>query len=755
MSERLARGNDRVFNTVQVIALVALLLCAAPSAAQRAFTSSLPAQQAFEEITVTARKQEQRAFDVPLSLSVLRGEGLDRLRASGMDIRFLTNRAPSLQVESGFGRAAPRFYIRGLGNTDFDMNASQPVAVMLDGIPLENPFLKGIPIFDVERVEVLRGPQGTLFGRNTPGGILKFESALPTWDLEGYSRLSYGRFNGVNFEGAVSGPLIPSVLAARASLLVQRRDDWVDNAFSGENDAFAGYREVAGRMQFLWTPVENFSGRFKVQVRDFDGNARMFRANVVRQGRSDLGPGFRRDKVWLDGKNSQTLGEHGFSAEMQYTLGDFRLISLTGGEWLDSFSRGDVDGGFGAAWSPPSGPGLIPFPSETADGVSALRQLTQEIRLESTAWQRLDWRVGFFYFHEDMEAEGFSYDTLAGNEQNGYIRQQQRTEAWAVFGAATLTLTENLEVAAGIRVSEDDKRFEAERLVSPIGSGPLGPLRTTARALVPSWDLSLRYRVTPGMQPYVRVASSFRAPSVQGRLLFSDEVSVADTEDIISVETGLKLRLWQQRLHLDLAAYHFWMHDQQLTAAGGGTNAIRLLNADRTIGRGVEAEGSLNLGYGLRLTAGMSYNYTRLDDSDLAVQPCGSPCTVLDPPGAVPGTVSIDGNRLPQAPRWIANASLSYMRLLPGGSALLFSTDWIYRSRINFFLYESREYRDNYLLEGGLRLAWLSAESGLEVAAFGRNILNDVSRTGGIDFNNLTGHVNEPPVWGIETVVRF
>ena len=113
----------------------------------------------------------------------------------------------------------------------------------------------------------------------------------------------------------------------------------------------------------------NFSGRFKVQVRDFDGDARMFRANVVRQGRSDLGPGFRRDKVWLDGKNSQTLGEHGFSAEMQYTLGDFRLISLTGGEWLDSFSRGDVDGGFGAVWSPPSGPGLIPFPSETADGV--------------------------------------------------------------------------------------------------------------------------------------------------------------------------------------------------------------------------------------------------------------------------------------------------------------------------------------------------------------------------------------------------
>ena len=146
MSERLSIGNDRVF-TVHVTVFAVLLLCATPSAAQQALTGGPPAQQAFEEITVTARKQEQRAFDVPLSLSVLRGEGLDRLRASGMDVRFLTNRAPSLQIESGFGRAAPRFYIRGLGNTDFDMNASQPVSVMLDGIPLENPFLKGIPIF--------------------------------------------------------------------------------------------------------------------------------------------------------------------------------------------------------------------------------------------------------------------------------------------------------------------------------------------------------------------------------------------------------------------------------------------------------------------------------------------------------------------------------------------------------------------------------------------------------------------------------
>ena len=158
-----------------------------------------------EDIVVTARKREQRSFEVPLSVSTLRGEKFDTIRSSGMDVRFLSNRTPSLQIESSFGRIFPRFYIRGLGNTDFDLNASQPVSLLYDGVVLENALLKGFPAFDLDRVEVLRGPQGTLFGRNTPAGIVKFESARPTQTLEGYGRLSYGQFNSSNFEGAVSG----------------------------------------------------------------------------------------------------------------------------------------------------------------------------------------------------------------------------------------------------------------------------------------------------------------------------------------------------------------------------------------------------------------------------------------------------------------------------------------------------------------------------------------------------------------------
>ncbi|MDX1643914.1 MAG: TonB-dependent receptor plug domain-containing protein, partial [Thermoanaerobaculia bacterium] len=164
-----------------------------------------------ETITVTAQKREQDPQDVPISLSTLDTEQVDLLTAGGADVKFLSGRVPSLVMESSFGRAFPRFYIRGLGNTDFDLNASQPVSLVYDEVVLENPIVKGMPIWDIERVEVLRGPQGTLFGRNTPAGIVKFDSRKPTREFESYVRGSYGTFDTVDARAAISGPLSETV----------------------------------------------------------------------------------------------------------------------------------------------------------------------------------------------------------------------------------------------------------------------------------------------------------------------------------------------------------------------------------------------------------------------------------------------------------------------------------------------------------------------------------------------------------------
>ena len=244
------------------------------------------AQGYVAEVTVTAQKRPEDVQEVPISVSTVGSTDYTAISAGGTDVRVLSARVPSLILESSFGRAFPRFYIRGLGNTDFDLNASQPVSMIVDDVVLENPVLKGKPLFDIERTEVLRGPQGTLFGRNTPAGIVKFDSRRPSQKRDGYARVSYGRYNNVDLQGAIGGPLSDTV-SARASVLLQSQSDWIDNTFTGQKNALGGQRTWSGRLQLLWKPDDKFSALAKVDGWDLDGTARVFRA-MARAGSPDV-----------------------------------------------------------------------------------------------------------------------------------------------------------------------------------------------------------------------------------------------------------------------------------------------------------------------------------------------------------------------------------------------------------------------------------------------------------------------------------
>ena len=149
-------------------------------------------QQELETITVTAQKRSQSIQEVPISIATLSGEKFDAIFSSGDDITALAIKVPGLYAESSNGRVAPRFYIRGLGNTDFDLAASQPVSIVMDDVVMENVILKSFPLFDVQQVEVIRGPQGTLFGRNTTAGIIKFDSVKPRQDFDAYVKTTVG-----------------------------------------------------------------------------------------------------------------------------------------------------------------------------------------------------------------------------------------------------------------------------------------------------------------------------------------------------------------------------------------------------------------------------------------------------------------------------------------------------------------------------------------------------------------------------------
>ena len=725
-----------------------------------ALLASASAQEGADNITVTAQKREQDLQDVPLSIDVLRDAELDNIRAGGRDILFLAGRSPSLYAEASSGRTFPRFYIRGLGNTDFDLNANQPVSLVYDGIVLENPILKGFPVFDLDRIEVLRGPQGTLFGRNSPAGVVKFESAKPTDEFEGYGRIAYGRFNTIDAEGAISGPLSNS-LSARLSTLFQRRDDFVDNQFAEDfpgavtgdgANGFEEFTEFAGRLQFLWSPAENWSTLLNVHGRTLDGGSRLFRANIIEPGAGGLIAGFQRGETAQDATQRLDVYNFGVSAKTDWDVGFGVITSISSYDTVGITARGDVDGGFGAAFAPPSGPGFIPFPAESADNITGHYQTTSETRLAFKPAATVDSTVGVFFFKENLELENLSFDTLAGGAENGRAIQDQDTFAFAAFASSSWTVTPKLTLQGGVRLSVEDKDFIAERLVGPFGSGTFGPVTVNLSDTNLSGDASATYAVTDQVSAFVRYARGFRAPNVQGRIVFGDAVTPADTEAVNSFEGGLKTEFWNGRGRVNLTGFYFRTKNQQLTAVGGAGNFNQLLNADAVVGSGFELDAAVNPSEALELTAGVSLNNTRIDSPGLEVGICGAPCTVLDPI-AVSGNAIIDGNSLPQAPRWIANWTARYAIPVTGGE-LYFFTDWAYRSRINFFLYDSVEFRDGHELIGGARIGW-RRDDGWELSAYGRNILNDVSIAGAIDFNNFSGYVNEPPLWGVEIARRF
>ena len=764
-----------------IIAAAALLTLNAGASAQQAAGSEAGQLQT---ISVTAERRVENAQQVPSSISVLPAELLDVLNTSGQDVRMLSGRVPSLNIESSFGRAFPRFYIRGYGNTDFRLNASQPVSLVYDDIVQENPILKGFPAFDLARVEVLRGPQGTLFGRNTPAGVVKFESVRPVLGkTEGYASLSVGTFTTVNAEGAYNVATGPGS-ALRISLMSQTRNDWVKNTFAaGPTQDLEGYRDSALRLQWLLEQGKDFSALVNVHARDYSGSARLFRANILQTGSNDLVAGFNPKKISIDGKNEATLTNTGANLRLRWALGGgLSLNSVTGYETVKTFSRGDIDGGFGsdsAFPGPiPTGPGAIPFASESADGLPKHSQWTQEFRLESDTKGPLNWQVGVFFFKEDFTVESFSYDSLAANAQDGYQRVRQKNDASAVFGALNYDASPQFKLRAGMRYTVDKKTFDVEAynssgfapcvgptlgfLPPPIrctladllaAEGPGGSLSASPKDKKTTWDLSGNYALDKDTNLYARAATGFRASSVQGASAFNVK-SIGKPETNTSVEAGVKADLMNRRARLNFGVFSYSVKDLQLTAVGGAGNGNILLNAKKATGQGFEMDMQAYLTDNLLASIGIGYNDTKIKDPNLNVAVCAQ-CTVTDPQPGGPGTPAfIDGNPLPQAPKTTANFTLRYSQPAPNGEWYVL-TDWVYRSKINFFLYESKEFTGKALTEGGIRVGYTWGKGKYEAAAFGRNITNQIRAVGGIDFNNNTGFINEPRTWGVQFKASF
>jgi len=707
-----------------------------------------------ETVVITAERRVENIRDVPNAVSKLSGEKLDVLASGGQDVRFLSGRVPSLNIESSFGRAFPRFYLRGYGNTDFRLNASQPVSVLYDDVIQENPILKGFPVFDQANVEVVAGPQGTLFGRNTPAGVVKFESVKPSQKQNGYASISAGSQGMLNLEGAFNLPL-GGDWAARFSGQTQHRKDWVKNTHPNAlTPRTEGYTDTGVRVQALYEPHKEFSALFNVHHRDLDGSPRLFRANIIKPGTNDLVDGFDPKRASFDGVNEQQITQTGANARLKWSLPSLNIYSITAWESVDPFSRGDIDGGFGASFAPPFGPGFIPFPVETSDGLLDHRQLSQELRIESKDGGPLRWQGGVYLFDEKYTIESISYDFFS-HAPDSVVQTRQTNKAWAAFGAINYDLSRELKMRAGLRYTQDKKDLST---TGPVDASA-GTRADTSDSKW-SWDLSATYALDKTVNLYTRYATGFRAGTMQPASAFGPQ-SQAGPEDVKSIEFGIKGDFWNRKARLSASVFNYEVKNQQLTAVGGASAANLLINAKKATGRGFEVNLDLLPTPDVLLTAGLSLNDTEFKDPNLRQVVGGSGPTLRDPivapaiPPFVPPTVSLNGNPMPQAPKWTANFTARWSIPLENGNEVYLYTDWAYRSKVNFFLYEAVEFTGKPLTEGGLRVGYLWNNGQYEVAGFVRNLTNQIRTTGAIDFNNLTGFINEPRSYGLAFKANF
>ncbi|MEQ5787108.1 TonB-dependent receptor [Erythrobacter sp. NFXS35] len=715
---------------------------AAPVAAQESETATSDDGQ-LATIIVTANRRQENLQDVAVSAEILDQARVDAIFSAAGDVTALAGSVPGLNIESSNGRAAPRFYIRGLGNTDFDLAASQPVSVLLDDVVLENVTLKSFPVFDVERIEVLRGPQGTLFGRNTPAGIVKVESIKPSFDRDVRASLSYGSFDTVSLNAAIGGGLVDDVLAFRVAMQSQSRSDWIDNGFTGENNALGGFSDFAIRGQLLFTPGDRTTILASLNYRDLDGSSTFFRANVLGPGNNDLNENYDRDTVFYDagGGNRGVYEQLGATLTASHEFDGATLTSITSYWTSEGSSRGDIDGG-----NLVTGPGFIPFPSDTQDSID-LKQYTQEIRLASNTDGPLSWQVGGFYFDSDFDV------TTVGFDFPPPVTVNHTNEAWALFGQLSYELTESLRVTGGLRYTDDQKDFFVVSGAAPqpvsVGDDQF------------DWDIALFADVSDDASVYAKVANSFRGPTIQGRdVAFFNPPSVAQSENITSYEVGFKTELADRRVRLNGAVFYYTVEDPQFTAVGGAGNLVQLINAAKGEAYGFELDSAFQITSNFLVTLGVAYNNTEIQDNALEVGTCAQ-CTVTDPTRTIAGPfgpvtfASVDGNPFPNAPEWSGDLTARYGIPVGDSGEFFIFTDWTYLGETNFLLYESREFNASSRIEGGLRVGYSGGNGQWELAAFARNITNEDNVLGVVDFNNNTAFVNDPRVIGVSFGVNY
>ena len=767
----------------RIMASCAVLTCAwcsTGTAAAQDTTGAEPSASS-SEIVVTAQKRSQSLIDVPLSVTAVTG---DQLAKQGIS-------APSdlERVVPGFAfqptpYGPPVFQIRGVGFFENSFAVSPAVTVYLDQVPLPFLAMTSGASLDLERLEALKGPQGTLFGQNSTGGAINYIAAKPTDHFEAGGSLTYGRFNEINGEAFVSGPLTNTV-RVRTAVRTEQRDDWQR---SYTRDDTLGQRNfTTGRFLVDWEPSDR--ARFELNLNGWvdrsDFQANQFRRYLptvpAPRGRPEQAaflptvppaPFDIRSADWDANRDlSRDNKFYQISLNGSVDIGEWgSLTSITAYSDLDFHVPTDTDG--------------VNFPDFDLVRNGYLRSFYQELRMSGKSGP-IQYMIGGNYQKDKSVDDALSANVLASNQLGPVLnppppailftgfetRNKQDVDTWAVFGSLEYQVTNTVSVQGSIRYT-DQKRHYDGCLADPITGGgistwaarfhgvPVGadncvtynPATNTignqSRDLNQdnvSWKAGISWHPTPDSLIYANVAKGYKAGSF-GNLpaIYAAQTDPVTQEQLLAYEAGFRFSALDRRVQLSGAGFYYDYTDKQILgilAVPVFGSLPALVNIPQSSVRGGEVELTARPTDNLRLTMGATYVDSRVDGSFRSTDPLGN-------------TIDIDGQPFPNTPKWQIVGDAEYSTRVSGDMKAFIGGSVKYRSSSYAAFGENAEMKLN-------KYALLDLRAGIEndrwrLQFWGRNVTNkryivNASRVA----DTITQQTGLPATYGVTVSYKY
>jgi len=625
-----------------------------------------------EEVIVTAQKREASMQDTPISITALTG---DMMEAVGIrTIEDFTFFVPGITVTND---SMAIVNIRGIGTSAFGVATDPSSTVQIDGVYQPRPTTGYQDMFDIERVELLRGPQGVLFGRNSTGGTLNIISKAPSDELEGALGVTFGNFNKRTFSGTVSGPLSDNV-RARATLLKNDRDGIYTDVNSG--DEYQDQDNFAGRATIAIDLADNFElvlrGDFsKERETGFPAVRTFYPQEFVDQGATI--PTGERD-VAFDTTPISNLDVWGVSSTATWSGDDYTFKSIT------SYRESEIEQVIDA-----DATDLFLFDIGFRENS---RSFTQEIQLSNNDPERFEWIVGAFFLNED----GDGGIDIIFQDPKIEIPESNITNAYAVFGQGTYTITDRLRATVGLRYSYEKKSYGYSTAVNGAEVDSGSP-SDDWKAWTPRFAVD--FDINDDVMAYASATRGFKSGGFQ-----LGDAGSFDPEFLWSYEAGIKSTLLDRRLRANVGVFQYDYTNLQVVEFVGGIATTT--NAGKAKIKGIEAEFVGRLAEGFDINGTISYldaKYTNFFE----------------------GGEDFSGNRLANSPEWAYSFGAQYSYDLANMGQMTLRADYAWRDNVDFKRNNLPQFRaDTYSLLNA-RISYASEDGDWEMSIYGQNLTDN------------------------------